>query len=87
MSGDDVLDAWVAELARELGADPGDIDVQMLLDVARDAAHNVMRPAAPLATFMAGYAAAMRGGGPERVAEAAAEVSAFALSWPQRPTE
>jgi len=81
MTDDSQLEAWMAALARKLGDDPGDVDVQVLLDVARDAAHAVTRPAAPLATFMAGYAAASRGGGPDAIAEACAAVSELARSW------
>jgi Domain of unknown function (DUF6457) len=66
------LDAWVHELAGELGVDPAATDVTTLLDVARDAAHGVARPAAPLTTFLVGLAAGQRGGSPEAVAEAAA---------------
>src|SRR5204863_90328 len=47
------------------------LDRDLLLDVARDAAHGVARPAAPLTTFLVGYAAGLRGGGPAAVAEAA----------------
>lgn len=82
MTGDNVLDAWVAALARELEVDPGDLDVQGILDVARDAAHNVMRPGAPIATFMVGYAAALKGGGAQAIADASATVSSAALQWP-----
>jgi hypothetical protein len=66
------LDAWVHELAGALGVDPAATDVTTLLDVARDAAHGVARPAAPLTTFLVGLAAGQRGGSPEAVAEAAA---------------
>lgn len=76
------LDDWTAALAAELGLDPLDLDVRLLLDVARDAAHHVDRPAAPLTTFLVGYAAALRGGGAEAVADAAAAASRLALSWP-----
>jgi hypothetical protein len=68
----DVLAAWVAELAAALGVDAADVDRDLILDVARDAAHGVARPAAPLTTFLVGYAAGLRGGGSEAVAEAAA---------------
>jgi hypothetical protein len=47
-------------------------DVPLLLDVARDAAHGIARPAAPLTTFLVGLAAGQRGGGAEAVASAAA---------------
>ncbi len=42
--------------------------INTVLDLARDAAHNVDRPAAPLTTFLVGYAAARRGGSPADLA-------------------
>lgn len=75
------LESWMAALSKELGIDFDDVDVQGLLDVARDAAHSVTRPAAPLATFLVGYAAAQNGGGADAVAEASHKASALALSW------
>jgi hypothetical protein len=65
------LQAWTERLAAELGVDAGAVDVQALLDVARDAAHNVARPAAPLTTFLVGLAAGARGGDVESVRAAA----------------
>jgi hypothetical protein len=65
------LDAWVHDLAEALDVDPAAVDVTALLDVARDAAHGVARPAAPLTTFLVGLAAGRRGGSPEAVAAAA----------------
>ncbi|MVA77207.1 molybdopterin-guanine dinucleotide biosynthesis protein [Auraticoccus sp. F435] len=49
---------WLAELSDELGLDLdlGEDDVHAVLDLARDAAHQVTRPAAPLTTFLAGVA-------------------------------
>src|SRR3954466_8877236 len=67
----DRLSAWLDELAAALDIDPTPLDRDLLLDVARDAAHGVARPAAPLTTFLVGYAAGLRGGGPAAVAEAA----------------
>jgi hypothetical protein len=65
------LDAWVDELAAALGVDPGAIDRNLLLDVARDAAHGVARPAAPLTTFLVGLAAGQRGGDASAIRDAA----------------
>ncbi len=75
-----VLDEWIAAVKAELGIEL-DVDTVGLLDLARDAAHGVARPAAPLTTFLVGYAAAQRGGGPEAVAEAARKAVALAARW------
>jgi hypothetical protein len=61
---------WIADLQRELGVDLP-LDVTDLLELARVAAHRVARPAAPLTTFLVGYAAGTKGGGVAAVREAA----------------
>lgn len=80
-----VLDEWISAVKDELGIDL-DVDISVLLDLARDAAHGVARPAAPLTTFLVGYAAAQAGGGPEAVAEASRKAAALALSWADEDT-
>lgn len=75
------LDAWLAALCAELGVDPGLVVRAALLDVARDVAHNVARPAAPLSTYVVGLAAAAGGGDEEAVLDAARKASALALAW------
>ncbi|MFD3307932.1 NTP transferase domain-containing protein [Streptomyces sp. NPDC058694] len=75
-----VLDEWITAVKDELGIDL-DVDTGTLLDLARDAAHGVARPAAPLTTFLVGYAAAQAKGGPDAVAEAARKATALALRW------
>jgi len=75
-----VLDEWIAAAKTELGIEL-DVDTGVLLDLARDAAHGVARPAAPLTTFLVGYAAASAGGGPDAVREAAAKAVALAQRW------
>lgn len=75
-----VLDEWISAVKDELGIDL-DVDTGLLLDLARDAAHGVARPAAPLTTFLVGYAAARAGGGPEAVAEVSRKAAALALRW------
>jgi len=84
------LEDWVAALSAELGVDV-EVDVRLLLEVARDAAHHVDRPAAPLTTFLVGYAAGVSGrpdavAAAATVAEVAARAQALALGWPA-PTE
>ncbi|MEU6862560.1 NTP transferase domain-containing protein [Streptomyces sp. NPDC046876] len=79
-----VLDQWITAVRSELGIDV-DVDVKTLLDVARDAAHGVARPAAPLTTFLVGYAAARAeaaGADPATaVAEASRKAADLALRW------
>jgi Domain of unknown function (DUF6457) len=74
------LDAWLAELAAELGVDPAVVDRNLLLDVARDAAHGIARPAAPLTTFLVGLAAGLRGGDAAAVRAAAGTAQRLALA-------
>jgi hypothetical protein len=75
-----VLDDWTAALAGELGVDV-DVDTDALLDLARDAAHGVARPAAPLSTFLVGFAAARAGGSSADIAQAIDTARLLALRW------
>ncbi|WP_258958109.1 DUF6457 domain-containing protein, partial [Streptomyces leeuwenhoekii] len=81
-----VLDEWISTVKDELGIDL-DVDTGVLLDLARDAAHGVARPAAPLTTFLVGYAAGRAGGDPRAVAEAARKATALALRWAEEEEE
>ncbi|WP_399886711.1 NTP transferase domain-containing protein [Streptomyces sp. BBFR51] len=81
-----VLDEWISAAKDELGIDL-DVDTGVLLDLARDAAHGVARPAAPLTTFLVGYAAGRAGGGPEAVAETARKAAALALRWAEEAAD
>jgi uncharacterized protein DUF6457 len=83
----DTLAAWITELSAALGIDPAVLDRDLLLDVARDAAHGVARPAAPLTTFLVGYAAGVRGGGGAAVTEAAATAQRLALEHAGRASD
>jgi len=62
------LREWSQELAEALGVDV-DVEIDAILDLARDAAHQVERPAAPLTTFIVGYAAGRRGGSSDDIAD------------------
>jgi hypothetical protein len=66
------LNDFATELAAALGVDAGALDVDAVLGVAADAAHAVVRPAAPVTTFLVGLAAGRAGGTAESVAEAIA---------------
>jgi len=73
------LDDWMATVAAELGLNDLDVDVEQVLDLAADAAHAVVRPAAPLTTFVAGLAAGRAGGSADDVREAIDAASALCL--------
>jgi len=76
------LEAWVAELTAELGIpELAGLDLATVLDLARDAAHSVARPAAPLTTFLVGYAAARAGGSPDEIQRLAALAARRAQGW------
>ncbi len=51
----EALDGWMELLADRLGIEE-DIDIGAVLDLTRDVAHEVARPAAPLTTFALGLA-------------------------------
>jgi Domain of unknown function (DUF6457) len=50
------LDTWTATVCAELGIDPAEVDRRAVLDLARDVAHEVERPAAPLTAYLLGLA-------------------------------
>lgn len=60
-----MFDSWLGEAAAQLGRPELALTAEQqtaLLDLARAAAHSVARPAAPLTTFLAGYALGIGGG-------------------------
>jgi hypothetical protein len=78
------LPEWTAAAVAELGLDV-EVDLKLVLDLARDAAHAVERPAAPVTTFLLGIAAATRSAG-DRVQAAdveaiSAQLTRLAQSW------
>lgn len=72
------LDDWTTAACAELGIDPAVVDVRQILDLARDAAHQVDRPAAPVTAFLLGLAV----GGGMPADQATARLSALAAAWP-----
>jgi hypothetical protein len=74
------LDDWVAAASEELGLAPGDVQTKAVLNVARDVAHEVLRPAAPVTAYLMGVAVG-RGADP---AETAERISALARAWHAR---
>jgi len=60
---DALLEAWCLRLTDALELQGLTVDVQSVLGLAGRAAHAVARPAAPLTTFVVGYAAALASAG------------------------
>ncbi|MEP6843013.1 MAG: DUF6457 domain-containing protein [Pseudolysinimonas sp.] len=48
---------WAAEVATVLGLEPAELDLDAVLGVAGLAARVAVRPAAPVTTYLVGYAA------------------------------
>ena len=54
-----LLSRWARTLEATLGLPEGSVPVTEVLDLTRDCAHNVARPAGPLGAYAAGYARAL----------------------------
>ena len=78
-----VLDEWLKTACAELGLDEqtGAAHRDLVLDLARDVAHGVARPAAPLTTFLLGLAAGRAGGSAVDVERLAATLTGAAAAW------
>ncbi|MGH3412317.1 MAG: DUF6457 domain-containing protein [Marmoricola sp.] len=80
------LHDWIDELCDALDIEV-DVDESLVLDVAREAAHGVDRPAAPVSTFLLGYAVASAAGDPDEVDRLAATTMDLAQRWDKSPEE
>ena len=67
------MDKWIEAVQKELGIDIK-VDQEMILDLARDAAHGVERKAAPITTFLLGIAIA-GGADPKEAVKGLAELA------------
>lgn len=75
------LEEWTAAICAELGiATP--IDRDLLLEMTREVAHGVARPAAPLTAYLVGLAAGASPDPPAATALAVGQVVALAQRWP-----
>lgn len=61
-SQDETLEEWCRALLQAYELEDVQIDVNAILSLAGVAAHSVVRPAAPLTTFIAGFAAGLAAG-------------------------
>lgn len=74
------LHDWIDELCDVLDVE-AEIDEALVLDLARAAAHQVERPAAPITTYLLGYAAAAHGADPSAVEALAGRAILLANGW------
>ena len=87
-----MLDNWLRDAAAALDVSPTDAAVlsedavTVLLDLARDAAHGVARPAAPLGTFVLGLALGSSGGGIDDLRRFARRLTDLAEAWEADPS-
>jgi hypothetical protein len=75
-----VFEDWLSEAATVGGRPELNLNAEqqaLVLDLAREAAHAVARPAAPLTAFLAGYALGAEGG-LDRLASLVSDLSAAA---------
>ena len=77
-----VLEEWTARVCAELGIDPATLDRDAVLDLTRDVAHGVARPAAPLTAYLIGFAQGAGTAPPDVLAR----ISALAADWPAEVT-
>jgi hypothetical protein len=75
------LDAWTARTCEALGLDPEALDRDLVLDMTRDVAHGVARPAAPLTAFLVGLAAGRDGGDDDAIRAACRRVQELTGEW------
>jgi hypothetical protein len=61
------LEEFIESACAELGLATTEVDTGLVLDLAREVAHNAARPAAPISTFLLGLAVG-RGGDPVELA-------------------
>ena len=71
------MDQWTAAVCADLGLDSSDADLRAVLDLTRDVAHGVARPAAPLTAYLVGVAV----GRGLALPDAAGRISALAAGW------
>jgi hypothetical protein len=79
----DDLSDFAAALAAALELEGAEVDVARVLSLASDAAHAYVRPAAPVATFLAGVAAGRGGATTEAIQAALQQAADFCARPPE----
>ncbi len=71
------LEKWIDAACAELDIDQAAVDQRAVLDLAREVAHQVDRPAAPVTAFLLGVAV----GGGQQFGQATDRLLALASRW------
>jgi len=79
------LDEWTAQVIETLGLDPSMLDRDAVLDLTKDVAHGVARPAAPLTAYLLGVAVGRSGAGSVDVSALATRVRELIQATPATP--
>lgn len=82
----DSLDDWTRALSEALDLDPDGVDRDGVLDLTKDAAHRVARPAAPLTAYIVGLAVGKAGGDAAAFTRAVSVAEKLTADW-QVPLE
>jgi uncharacterized protein DUF6457 len=75
------LEDWIQAATTELGIEVADDATTLVLDLARDVAHGVARPAAPVTAYLLGLAAGRADDPAAASRELAERLSTMAKSW------
>ena len=79
------LHDWIDELSDALDVET-EVDEGLVLDLARSAANNVQKTAAPITAYLLGVAVGASGADPEATEKLAGRAQALAESW-DRPAD
>lgn len=71
---------WIDEVCDVLDIDI-EVDEALVLDLAEVAADTVVRPAAPITTFLLGWAGGQAAAGPDALEALAARIAGLAEEW------
>lgn len=69
------LEHWVTEVLDAFGLSNTQVDIDKVLSLAGVVAHGIVRPAAPLSTYLAGYAAGIAVGSGQETEKVAMETA------------
>lgn len=80
------LHDWIDELCDELDIEV-ELDETLILDLAREAAHNVDRRAAPISAYLLGYAAGTHDADADALESMATDATELATRWDKSSEE